>query len=309
MNMKRDDMLNKSYFPQNGIWLRGNTHSHTTVSDGQYTPTELAELYGSKGYDFLSMTDHNVYVSHHELSEESLIQITGVEHDIEYSTDKCTHIVGLGAYGHTETNYLCRRYSKEELSDQQLIDMMSNDAQFVSIAHPIWSRMQPEELLCLNNYNAIEVYNSGTEHLCHGGGAEIIWDYLLQHGKKIYATAVDDVHVTCDLFGGWIWVKARERTYKAVLEALFEGWFYASSGPIIEDYGMSQSEIYVKCSSCREIHFVTYPVRGKSFFAEDCGSLTEAKYSRCGREEYIRVVCTDHNGHSAWSQPIFFDER
>ena len=89
--------MKRSYFPEAGIWLKGNTHSHTTVSDGVFTPEELAKLYVSRGYDFLSMTDHNVFVPHSEAPE--LIQLTGVEHDIEYSADKCTHVVGLGAAG------------------------------------------------------------------------------------------------------------------------------------------------------------------------------------------------------------------
>ena len=115
--------MKKSYFPENGVWLKGNPHSHTTVSDGMYTPMELATMYREHGYDFLSMTDHNVFVPHHEVPE--LIQLTGIEHDIEYSPDKCTHVVGLGAAGKTETDYVCRRYSKEELTDQQLVDMIS----------------------------------------------------------------------------------------------------------------------------------------------------------------------------------------
>ena len=34
--------MKRSYFPEAGIWLKGNTHSHTTVSDGVFTPEELA---------------------------------------------------------------------------------------------------------------------------------------------------------------------------------------------------------------------------------------------------------------------------
>ena len=36
-----------------GSWLKGNTHIHSTSSDGGKTPGELAELYASAGYDFL----------------------------------------------------------------------------------------------------------------------------------------------------------------------------------------------------------------------------------------------------------------
>ena len=139
-----------------------------------------------------------------------------------------------------------------------MVDMMRNDGQFVSLAHPVWSRMTWEEIESLNGYQAIEVYNNGTEHLCHGGNAEVVWDMLLRKGRKLFAMAVDDVHVPDDLFGGWIWVKAASRTKEAVLDALFQGAFYATSGPVIYDFGLDSGRVYVSCSDCRDIHFVTY---------------------------------------------------
>lgn len=301
--------MKKSYFPEEGLWLKGNLHSHSTVSDGLFTPLELARMYADHGYAFLSMTDHNVLVPHSELPEEEIILLTGLEHDIEYSADKCTHVVGNCAAGKDKTDYLCKRYFADELTDQQLVDMMRADGQFVSLAHPVWSRMEPEEILGLENLHAIEVFNNGTEHLCHGGNAEIWWDMLLRHGKKVFATAVDDVHVADDLFGGWIQVKAARRSREAILDAVFSGAYYASTGPVIHDFGMDGLNVYVECSPCREIHFVTYPPRGKSVFAEEGKPLTSAAHTLTGREAYVRVVCVDNDGRSAWTNPIFFDER
>lgn len=39
--------------------LRGNLHSHTTLSDGVLAPEALVALYESLGYDFLAITDHD----------------------------------------------------------------------------------------------------------------------------------------------------------------------------------------------------------------------------------------------------------
>lgn len=299
--------MKKSYFPQEGVWLKGNLHSHSTVSDGVLSPEELAKGYFVHGYDFLSMSDHNVFVPHNELPEDQILLMTGVEHDIEYSPDKCTHVVGTGAPEKKETGYECRRYSSKELTDQALIDMMREDGQFVMLAHPVWSRMEPEEIAALRGYHAIEVYNNGTEHLCHGGNAEVYWDLLLRRGIRVFATASDDVHVPDDLYGGWIWVKATERSKSAILDALRHGFYYSSSGPAIYDFGMEEDQVYVSCSACREIHFVTYPPRGKSFFAEQGKSLMDASHKLTGRESYVRVVCVDENGRSAWTNPIFLD--
>ena len=299
--------MGKSFYSNDGVWLKANIHSHTTVSDGAFTPLELGKLYAEAGYDVLSMTDHNLFVPHSELPKDMILLPTGVEHDIEYSPNKCTHIIGIGAKGKVSTTYDCRRYSKDELSDQQLINMMKNDGQFVVLAHPFWSRMKPDEVLTLNNFDAIEVYNNGTEHLCHHGNAEIYWELLLQQGKRIFATACDDVHCADDLFGGWIWLKARNRTSEAVIDALHEGHFYASSGPKIFDFHVENNEVYISCSPCREIHFVAYEPRGKSFFAEEKQELTEGKFTLKKTEKYVRAVCVDFNGKTAWTNPIYFD--
>ena len=296
--------MRKSYFPEQGLWLKGNLHSHTTVSDGVLTPQEACAGYAEHGYDFLSMTDHNVFVPHNEGPCEKLLLLTGVEHDLEYGSDKCTHIVGIGAADQIHTGYKCRKYTSDELTDQQYIDMMRKDGQFVTLAHPVWSRMEPEEVAALHGFHAIEVYNNGTENLCHAGHAEIYWDMLLRRGTRVFATASDDTHEICDLYGGWICVKAAEKTRKAVMDALFKGMFYASSGPVIYDFGTDGDEVYITCSPCREIHMVSYPSRGKSTFAL---GQTEASFKLTGREKYVRLECIDRDGRAAWTNPIFFD--
>ena len=296
--------MRKSVFPEGGIWMKGNLHSHSRVSDGYFEPLELAKLYASHGYDFLSMTDHNVFVPHSELSPEEILLLTGVEHDLEYSCDKCVHIVGLGKANQTETSYPCRKYTTQELTEQRYLDIMRNDGQFVSLAHPMWSRMEPEEVSALHGFHAIEVYNNGTEHLCHAGHAEAYWDMLLRHGQRVFAIACDDVHVACDLFGGWVCVKAEDRTREAVLKALFKGEYYSSSGPEIYDFGLDGDQVYIECSPCREVHMISYPPRGKTSFAD---GQTEAVFALTGREKYIRIECIDNSGRVAWTNPIFFD--
>ena len=99
--------MKQSYFSQEGLWLKGNLHSHTTVSDGVYEPKEMARDYAEHRYDFISMTDHNVFVPHQELEKEGLLLLTGVEHDLAYSRTKCIHVVGTGKAGQTETSYPC----------------------------------------------------------------------------------------------------------------------------------------------------------------------------------------------------------
>lgn len=296
--------MKQSAFPSKGSWFKGNIHSHTTLSDGKYTPERQIEAYKSHGYDFLAITDHNLMTSDPSWGDDSFLLLPAWERDIPFSSDKCTHLVGLFPAG-TEGKRSCRKEEGNPLTmkSQDLIDEMGMDNPFISIAHPVWSRMEPAELLQLHGYQAIEVCNWGTECLCHAGHAEYLWDYLLRHGKKVLAVATDDTHVDEDHYGGWVMAKAESLDRQSILSSLLHGDFYATSGPVIKDWGLDGNKVYVSCSPCREIHFITWPPRGHSVFGEH---LTEADHVLSGRESYLRIECVDEAGHRAWTNPIYF---
>jgi len=42
-------------------WLKGNTHTHTLWSDGDAAPEQVAAWYAENGYQFLVLSDHNIY--------------------------------------------------------------------------------------------------------------------------------------------------------------------------------------------------------------------------------------------------------
>ena len=41
-------------------WFKGNTHTHSLWSDGNDFPEMIMDWYKSRGYDFLSLSDHNI---------------------------------------------------------------------------------------------------------------------------------------------------------------------------------------------------------------------------------------------------------
>jgi hypothetical protein len=45
------------------MMLKGQMHTHTTLSDGALTPQEVADVYASLGFDFLAFTDHDHLLS------------------------------------------------------------------------------------------------------------------------------------------------------------------------------------------------------------------------------------------------------
>ena len=281
------------------------------MSDGTVDPEQQAADYRAQGYHFLALTDHNVMLTHAQLSGEDFLLLPGWERDIPYGKTKCIHMVGLFPQD-TPDDASCSRPKgdPDEMTMQGLIDQMRGENAFTVLAHPIWSRMEPEEVRALTNYDAIEVFNTGTERLCHAGHAEIYWDMLLREGKRVWGIACDDTHgktAEPDRFGGWVMVRAQELTRGAILDALARGDFYATSGPELHEVSVEDGVLQVACSPCEEIHVITYPPRGKANYAE-AEPLTQLEYPLKGGERYLRVECIDSQGHAAWSNPIFFEE-
>ncbi len=301
--------IKRSAFSPEGKWFKGNIHAHTTVSDGTVDPEKQAADYRAMGYDFLSLTDHNVMLTHSHLSSEDFLMLPGWERDIPLEEKvKCIHVVGLFPADTPDDAEVSRpKGDPAQMSMQDLLDQMRTENAFTVIAHPLWSRMEPEEVRALNSFDAIEVFNTGTERLCHAGRADVYWDMLLREGKRVYAIACDDTHgktAKSDRFGGWVMVNAKSLTQEAILDALRKGNFYASCGPEIHEAYIEDGELHVSCSPCSEIHVVSYPPRGKAHYA-DGEPLTELTYPLKGGEIYVRVECVDEDGNPAWSNAIF----
>lgn len=45
-------------------WYRGNLHMHTYWSDGRAFPEQAVSIYKQHGYDFIGLSDHNVFADH-----------------------------------------------------------------------------------------------------------------------------------------------------------------------------------------------------------------------------------------------------
>ena len=61
---------------------KANLHSHSTCSDGDFSPEELKELYKAQGYSIVAFTDHDVFLQHNDLTDENFLALNGYEIDI-----------------------------------------------------------------------------------------------------------------------------------------------------------------------------------------------------------------------------------
>jgi len=75
-------------------WLKGNTHTHTLWSDGDAAPEQVASWYADNGYQFLVLSDHNIYQDHERwfpVAEDGVGRLKPSEVDAlitRYGTDK-----------------------------------------------------------------------------------------------------------------------------------------------------------------------------------------------------------------------------
>ena len=82
-------------FKQPGRWYRGNTHSHSTESDGRMPIADRFAQYRDGGYDFLVLTDHRKVNDVSAHSRDGFLAISGseVHPDNPYGGDRY-HIGG-----------------------------------------------------------------------------------------------------------------------------------------------------------------------------------------------------------------------
>jgi len=81
-----------SPYTEGETWLRGNLHAHSTVSDGDRAPERVISDYAARGYDFLAVSDHDIFVDPEEYrgdTEMTLVPAVEVsDHLVETMRDR-----------------------------------------------------------------------------------------------------------------------------------------------------------------------------------------------------------------------------
>ena len=265
--------MKKYLLPNEGTFFKANLHSHSTFSDGQYKPEELKKLYKDKGYSVLSLTDHNVIVPHNDLSDESFIFITGIE--ININNDR------VWPYYVT---YHLNFYSKDKNRDKffefenkydykvvnDLIKKANKENFLVQYNHPRWSYQTASDFVNLEGLWGFEVYNHGCEIDMMDGYGEYEYEtYCRLNVDKLSSfpavVATDDNHnynkgehnPRSDSFGGWSMIKAKSLSYENIIEAMENGYLYASTGPEIKVLYIENNIVHIETSPCCCIAMLT----------------------------------------------------
>jgi hypothetical protein len=278
-------------------WLKGNLHTHTTRSDGLPTAAAMTRHYAGLGYDFLGLSDHDVLSDYRNVDPAGLLLIPGNEISVNGS-----HVLDVGA----------RMLVAPDPDRQNVVDQIRRESGMAVLCHPNWQEQfnhySFETLLDLSGYTGIEIFNGGC--LEHSGSAWALdkWDRLLSAGRTAWGFANDDAHCTEQVGRGWNVVQVRQRTVPAILEALREGRFYASTGVRIERIVCTDNTIEVVAPNADAIAVIGdygsrlhYEEGPKLVFnASDFFASANARFT-----QYLRVECYGHAQATAWTQPFF----
>jgi predicted metal-dependent phosphoesterase TrpH len=298
-------MLTENPFQTEGKWYKGNLHTHTTNSDGAWSPERVVDEYRAHGYDFAFITDHGKVTDVSDLPGDGFLALNGEE-------------LGAGRAELGQPYHLVALNLKEPVSRddaptaQDAIDLVRSKGGEVLVAHPYWSGLTMNDIIDLEGYIGIEVFNTTCFVSIAKGHSAVHWDDLLARGKQVLGFAVDDTHQhssdhrPIDICGAWIMAKLPELTEKAVMDAIKSGRFYSSNGPTIHNISVADGTISVSTSEVKRINFVVNVSSGASHTAMGDAMLTGAEYKIRGSEKYIRIECFDKDGNTAWSNPVLF---
>ena len=334
--------MRKYLLPKNGNFYKANLHCHTNCSDGDLTPAEVKKVYSEKGYSIVAYTDHDILLSHQDLTDDKFLALNGLELEFNEkveltNTTKTCHICAIAL---DEDNLTQPCYHREKfllgipnlLRDKIKYDNSLPDFErefspeninkaikecrdkgfFVTYNHPVWSLETYNDYINYEGMNAMEICNYSSLAAGYAEYNENKYDEMLTAGKKIYCVGADDNHNhrtgrMYDSFGAFVVIKADKLEYKTITNALLNGDFYASQGPEIYDLWLEGNRLYVKTSKCDSIRINT-DLRLTNVVYDTGEGLDIASFTIPKGIKYFRITVTDKEGKHANTRAYFLED-
>ncbi|MEM6973955.1 MAG: CehA/McbA family metallohydrolase [Pseudomonadota bacterium] len=304
-------------FSRPGRFWRGNLHTHSTRSDGALPPEEVCRRYEEAGYDFLCLSDHLIgrygypITDTRDYRSNRFTTILGAEvHSGTLSNGEIWHILAVGLPEDFERpNQPDFTPHAEGESAGALARRCVEAGAYVAMAHPEWYAMTAADGATIGAAHAVEIYNHGCVVGAARGSGIGIWDALLNEGRRLTACATDDAHFTePDHFGGWVMVKAEANEPDALVAALREGAYYATTGPEIHDLRIDGGVIHVTCSPAERVIALGAGAANEARHGKAMGRAEIPLTDRIAKGGWVRIVLDDAAGRRAWSNPIWLDD-
>lgn len=320
--------------PHRTTFLKGQTHVHSNRSyDAKTPPERVLSFYEQRGYDFVSLTDHNrVTVVD---APHGMLVIPGIE--LSQNATVCDpkpapgyrclfHMSGLfldpakdSAHGERvplpfQTGRLAAY--QEELGIVRRMDGIA------VLNHPLFhfaanarmvSTLAKEGVVLVELVNASLDQQHPQSRKSAEARAEAFWDEILGSGTLVYSVATDDAHHFDDAaerkrlgkfayIGDRAWIRVRaEKNRGSIREAMLRGDFYGSTGVELASLEVQKKLVAVEMSTPGS-YTTRFIGKGGKELASIAGE--RARYEPKGNEGYVRAVVEDANGNKAWIQPV-----
>ncbi len=281
-----------------GQWFKGNTHLHSTASDGGMDFAALAELYASGGYDFLFRTDHWVASNvRADRAKYPLLWLDGVELDGRYG-DEMFHVVCLGTF----------RGLRREMGLEAAMGAVKEQGGLRILAHPHWSGNGLEQYRHWD-FDGVEVYNHVCRWLNGKGDGGVHWDDMLLQRPATLGFASDDSHLRPEhpgWNGGWIMVNAPQCTRRALLSAIRRGNYYSTMGPEFHRIEHRGGMVRVETSPIHFARLVGPRWAGKRVGGFEGRTMTTVEFELFpdGGNPYCYLEIEDGSGKRAWTNAL-----
>jgi hypothetical protein len=279
-------------------WFKGNTHIHSTRSDGGKDFGELAALYAGAGYDFLFRTDH--WIASDAASDTQpypLLWLDGIELDGVDTAGALYHVVCLGAV----------RGLTSEMGFVDALEAARAQGALLILAHPHWSGNSLDEATRWG-FHGVEVYNHVCQWLNGKGDGSVYWSAMLTHDPDTLAFAVDDAHLVPEhpgWNGGWIMVSAAVCSPEAILNAIARGCFYSTCGPEFHTIQFDGQALHISTSPVQFARLVGPRYLGHRVGGYDGRLLTQAAFKIPTNWDYAYLEIEDDRGRRAWTNTLF----
>ena len=255
------------------VWYKGNTHVHSTYSDGDSDIRDVIKWYHDNDYHFLFLTDHNfpldpdsIKLGFAKRADFLLIPGNEVTDVLAVHTNALNTTVWLPTI-----HYYSQKLRNGEISEEEFQALPATPSEILAmhvkyileaggipvVNHPNFvSGIQVADILPVRDIKHMELFNGHPGVFNWGNelhsAVEVKWDSLLIHGKLLYGIASDDKHnlkrIDRELANpgrGWIMVNAVSLNTEDVINSIESGDFYSSTGIFLKNYSVENDVISV----------------------------------------------------------------
>jgi hypothetical protein len=294
-------------------FLRGNVHTHTTISDGGSTPEQTITWYRTHGYQFLALTDHNSLsrpAHYASLQEPGFVLLSGEE----------ITMTGKGRQVHV--NALCTKtripggnFGSAAAALSTAISQVRAQGGVAIVNHPNFDwALSAADVTDARDASLLEIA-SGHPYVHSAGDAthpshEQLWDIALSSGAEFMGVGVDDEHhidVSSDPPAtpgrAWISVFGDKAEAAPICAALGQGQLYASTG--IELNRISVRDATYEVEPAAPFSTVVFiGSAGRELARVKLAASGSATYALHGGEGYVRARIEGENGKRAWTPAV-----